>query len=71
MHTTRVPATPSHERSFLPLLATLAGGVATVTLILIGAGGAPPAFGVIGGGVVMVLFVLAVLVGMQRLLSDA
>ncbi len=70
MHTNPVPIPPPHELSFLPLLATLLGGVAAVTLILCGLTGAPPAFGVVFGSIAMVLFVGGVLFGMSRLHAE-
>lgn len=67
------PPTPAERLdapTFLPLLATLGGGVAAVTLVLWATLTISPTVGVVLGGVVMVLFVGFVLGGMQRLLSD-
>ncbi len=71
MHTAPVPVTRSHEHSFLPLLATLAGGVAMITLVLCGTVDLPPAFGVILDTAVTMLFVGAVLLGVNRLLAES
>lgn len=68
---TPIAAAPaSGDASFSPMLATLAGGVGSVTIALYLTLSSSPAVGVILGFAVMAVFVVIVLTGMQRLLAD-
>lgn len=70
VHTPLAAAPASGDASFSPMLATLAAGVGSVTIALYLTLSSSPAVGVILGFVVMSVFVVLVLTGMQRLLGD-